>query len=340
MIEGVAVTARINSNKQSFNPLGCELSLPVPLLFQHDPVLIGEVVYACKSETEVFIRATIFPDEAGYAAWQLIKVEGTELTGLSIGIGYGRNQFHIIEKDGVDYFTKFRLSEVSVCFEPGNRDCRFKIYPGGAQKMVHPSKTKALETIARLDRKYGPTNRQKLVPNRQGGIVHKRYDNVIHKKLASDKTNTDLDFVLSDSSVDRYGDIILSTGWILDNFKRNPVALFAHRGDFPVGQWKNLRVSDGALRGTLQLAPLGTSERVDEVVKLVSAGILKAVSVGFKPLKSKPRPGDEPGIIYMEQELVECSVVAIPANSNALAIAKKLNVSAATQALVFKNRRT
>src|SRR5882762_2120793 len=80
MIEGIAVTARITSNKQSFNPLGCELSLPVPLLFDHDQKLgaIGEVVFARKSATEVFIRATIFPDEAGYAVWQLINAKGSE----------------------------------------------------------------------------------------------------------------------------------------------------------------------------------------------------------------------------------------------------------------------
>jgi len=41
----------------------------------------------------------------------------------------------------------------------------------------------------------------------------------------------------------------------------------------------------------------------------------------------------------MKQELVECSVVAVPANPSALVQAKKLGVSAATQALVFKNRR-
>jgi hypothetical protein len=37
-----------------------------------------------------------------------------------------------------------------------------------------------------------------------------------------------LDFVLSDATVDRYGDIIDAKGWDLTNFKKNPIALFGH----------------------------------------------------------------------------------------------------------------
>jgi hypothetical protein len=112
----------------------------------------------------------------------------------------------------------------------------------------------------------------------------KRLGNVVHKKLASSNTEG-LDFVLSDATVDRYGDIILSDGWELTNFKKNPVALFSHRSDFPIGQWKNLRAGDGALRGTLELAPRGTSDRIDEVTRLIDAGVLCAVSVGFTPIQ-------------------------------------------------------
>src|SRR5262245_48316294 len=222
-------------------------------MFEHEQ-LIGEVVYMRKTETEVFIRATLFPDDYGYAAWRLIK--NCELSGLSIGIGYGRNQFFIFEKDGIDYFTKMKIAEVSVCFNPANPDCHFRVSPSGAQKMINPTVTKMRETLARLNREY-PTNRQ---PEKRLTKT-----NVIYKKLAS---ADGLDFVLSDATPDRYGDIILADGWDLTNFKRNPIALFSHRSDFPIGVWKNLRASDGALRGTLQLAPLGTSDRIDEVIRL------------------------------------------------------------------------
>jgi hypothetical protein len=66
-----------------------------------------------------------------------------------------------------------------------------------------------------------------------------------------------LEFILSDSSVDRMGDVIDQDGWDLANFKRNPIALFNHNKDAIAGRWQNLRVENGALRGHLELAPKG-----------------------------------------------------------------------------------
>ena len=91
------------------------------------------------------------------------------------------------------------------------------------------------------------------------------------------------------------------------------------------------------MRGHLKLAPEGISARIDEVRKLIQAGILKAVSVGFRPLKHEPLNKELPhkGIRFLEQELVETSIVSVPANPNSLAVAKSLNVSADTLAMVF-----
>jgi len=145
-------------------------------------------------------------------------------------------------------------------------------------------------------------------------------------------------FVMSDESVDRMGDVIKVDGWKLSNFKRNPIALFNHNPNFVVGKWHNLRTEDNALKGDLELAAFGTSERVDEIRRLVEAGILKAVSVGFKPLaKPEPRDGKDPwnGVTFSKQELIETSLVSVPANANALAIAKSLSTSRSTLDLVF-----
>jgi HK97 family phage prohead protease len=158
----------------------------------------------------------------------------------------------------------------------------------------------------------------------------------IIRKLVSRARAEGLDFVLSDSSVDRYGDIVESGGWELANFKKNPVALFNHDASFPIGVWQDVAVRDGALRGRLKLAPPESSNRIREIHKLIEANVLKSVSVGFCPLEYEPRRGNELGYIYTKQELVECSLVAIPANVNALMTAKALKISAATQRLVFK----
>jgi HK97 family phage prohead protease len=164
----------------------------------------------------------------------------------------------------------------------------------------------------------------------------RRAHGVIHKTHA-DEVNG-MEFVLSDSSVDRMGDIIEADGWDLANFKRNPIALGFHRSDFPIGKWANLHVNkDKQLRGHLELAPKGTSPRIDELRALVGAGILKAVSVGFRPIEHAPINPKDPwsGSRFTKQELVECSLVSVPANANAMAVAKSLNVSPETLDLVF-----
>ncbi|MBR1276108.1 HK97 family phage prohead protease [Bradyrhizobium sp. AUGA SZCCT0283] len=144
-----------------------------------------------------------------------------------------------------------------------------------------------------------------------------------------------LDFILSDATVDRYGDSIDPTGWDLRNFLRNPIAQFGHQSSFPIGTWKNLQVKDGALRGRLVMAPKGTSDRIDEIRALIEAGVLKAVSVGFRPIESEPLVKSG-GTRYIKSELVECSLVSVPANPNALQVSKMLGVSKETLNMVFK----
>ena len=151
-----------------------------------------------------------------------------------------------------------------------------------------------------------------------------------------------MEFVLSDETVDRMGEIVASDGWDLTSFSNNPIALFSHDPRFPIGKWVNLRIENKQLRGHLQLAPKGTSERIDEIRKLIDADILKAVSVGFRPTLSEPlNPADKSdGLFtvpqrYLQQELVECSLVSVPANPNALAVVKTLGISPATVDLVF-----
>jgi HK97 family phage prohead protease/HK97 family phage major capsid protein len=147
-----------------------------------------------------------------------------------------------------------------------------------------------------------------------------------------------MDFILSDESIDRMGDVIQQDGWDTVSFQKNPIALFNHNPGFPIGTWRNLRVEDRSLRGQLKLAPEGTSPRIDEIRKLIEAGVLRAVSVGFRDLQSEMRKSDDgvwAGMRFIKQELIETSLVAVPANANALAIAKSLKVSPQTLDIVF-----
>ena len=159
---------------------------------------------------------------------------------------------------------------------------------------------------------------------------------VCHKTHAGKTAG--LEYVLSDETPDRMGDVIMADGWDLTDFQKNPIALFGHNSGFPIGKWKNLRVIDKQLRGHLELAPAGTSARIDEIRKLVDADILRAVSVGFRPKESRPRPESDFGVFFTKAELMETSLVSVPANPNALAIAKSLNISSATIDLVFAGK--
>jgi HK97 family phage prohead protease/HK97 family phage major capsid protein len=143
------------------------------------------------------------------------------------------------------------------------------------------------------------------------------------------------EFVLSDETPDRMDDVIMADAWDLASFQKNPIALFNHNSNAPIGKWANVRVIDKQLRGHLELAPAGTSDRIDEIRKLIDAGILRAVSVGFRPKESKPRPESDFGMFFTKAELVETSLVSVPANPNALAIAKSLKISPVTIDLVF-----
>jgi HK97 family phage prohead protease len=161
----------------------------------------------------------------------------------------------------------------------------------------------------------------------------------IVRKTHADMNHVGMEFVLSDMTPDRYGDVIMASGWDLKNFLKNPIALFNHNSDFPIGRWENLNVKDGALRGHLRLAPEGTSSRIDEIRKLVNADILRATSVGFRPLESEPLEKSG-GLRYIKHELVETSLVSVPANPNALAVSKSLKISDGTLQMVFKDIET
>jgi HK97 family phage prohead protease len=144
--------------------------------------------------------------------------------------------------------------------------------------------------------------------------------------------------VLSDETPDRMDDVIMADSWDLASFQKNPIALFNHNSNAPIGKWTRVRVIDKQLRGHLELAPAGTSDRIDEIRKLIDAGILRAVSVGFRPKESKPRPESDYGVFFTKAELVETSLVSVPANPNALAIAKSLKISPTTIDLVFAGK--
>lgn len=136
------------------------------------------------------------------------------------------------------------------------------------------------------------------------------------------------EFVLSDNSVDRMGDVV-EQDWELG--KLDPIALFNHDRRDVIGTWQNVRVEGDRLIGRLKLAKEGTSEIVNTVRKLVAQKILRSVSVGFRPLqmeKLNPDASEFSGPFrFLKNELLEASLVAVPANANAVSLARSMNLS-------------
>ena len=157
------------------------------------------------------------------------------------------------------------------------------------------------------------------------------------RKTAVGKQTGSMTYVLSDDTVDRLGDIIEPAGWHLDQFRSNPVALFNHNGNAPIGKWKNLRIEGGRLVGELVPAPPGTTQLADDVRRLIEADILRATSVGFRAVASEPIDPKHPfgGTRFTEQDLLEASIVSVPANPAAVQIAKGLRISDDTMAQAF-----
>lgn len=136
-------------------------------------------------------------------------------------------------------------------------------------------------------------------------------------------------FVFSDGSVDRAGDRIDPAGWQTEAFMRNPVALWAHDSFAPpIGRASNVgRVGD-KLKGDVEFMPADISPFADSVLRMIDGGFVRAVSVGFIPLKwSFSKDKDRPyGVDFEKQELIEISVCPVPCNPNALQDAKSLGI--------------
>lgn len=130
-------------------------------------------------------------------------------------------------------------------------------------------------------------------------------------------------FIASTPTRDRMGDVIELAGWKLDQFQRNGVVLVDHRNEVEaiVGRGK---VWIDPARGALMLeVEWAETDRAQTVRQLYEEGFARAVSVGFLPLKYEFLRDEQnrmTGIHFIEQELIEVSLVSVPANSEALMV--------------------
>jgi HK97 family phage prohead protease len=138
-------------------------------------------------------------------------------------------------------------------------------------------------------------------------------------------------FVVSTGQLDRDKDRIPVQSWSLEAFKANPAILWGHNHNVPaIGRAVNVRTTRTAVTADIEFPPEGIHPLADTVHGLVSNGFLKATSVGFRP--SAWTPNEFGGKDFQFPcELLEISVVNLPANPGALLEQRDWDAAAVTK---------
>ena len=118
----------------------------------------------------------------------------------------------------------------------------------------------------------------------------------------------------STADFDRAGDSISADAWTkggLQNFEKNPIILFNHDYNRPIGRATGLKSNANGLELTAKI-----SKSAGDVAELVKDGVLGAFSVGFR-VKDADYLEETDGLRIKDAELFEVSVVSVPCNQSA-----------------------
>lgn len=142
------------------------------------------------------------------------------------------------------------------------------------------------------------------------------------EKKSIDEENRTVEFVISTNSYDRYKDRVKPSGCKSDAYMRNPVVLIDHsyKAENVVATSIDISIEEDYITSIAKFPKEGISEKSDMVFEKLKAGLLNAVSIGFKPLKYMRNEAG--GYDIEEWELLEYSIVAVPANGEALQVGK------------------
>ncbi len=123
--------------------------------------------------------------------------------------------------------------------------------------------------------------------------------------------------VATTPGVDRVGDIVEPLGV---TFKNPLPFLWQHMHDKPIGTVKFDKPTSEGITFTAELPEIAEEgtlrDRIEEAWQSIKAGLVRAVSIGFRPIEYAFM--DEGGIRFIKTEVYELSAVTIPANAQAL----------------------
>ena len=116
---------------------------------------------------------------------------------------------------------------------------------------------------------------------------------------------------------DRAGDVVTAQAWAkgVENYRRNPVLLYQHKHDNPIGRVDKITVDKKGI--FVEAAVSEAAEKNHGVQTLIKDGALKSFSVGFRVKDGKYNSNDDTMMIT-DVELLEISVVSVPCNQDSL----------------------
>ncbi len=134
----------------------------------------------------------------------------------------------------------------------------------------------------------------------------------------------EVEVIISTSALARDGHILEPSGCDLSNYQVNPIVLWQHNPDVPVGRAADLKINGDKIQARVTFAPTGISPKADEVRGLVKNGIVSGVSVGFDVIDAEPLDSKQPrgGQRFTKWELLEVSFCSVPADPGAAVTAR------------------
>ena len=140
--------------------------------------------------------------------------------------------------------------------------------------------------------------------------------------MAEKLKKIDKEYKLSDSTVNDYGFRLMTAGYQLESYSRNPIGFYMHNRDAGViVKWEDLRIDGDSVYGkpVINLSHPRGAQTVDEVEN----GFLNAASMGeFVVLEYSMEPKDmlpnQNGPTITKWYNREVSLVDLPGNANAL----------------------
>lgn len=141
--------------------------------------------------------------------------------------------------------------------------------------------------------------------------------------------------VASSPVTDRQGDVILTSG---AKFALPLPLLWQHNHKQPIGHVLAAEVTEDGIRIRAQIAK-GVLPYIDEAWSLIKSGLVRGLSIGFRPLEEPEPIKGTWGFKFSAWEWLELSAVTIPANQDASIASIKSIVEREDQAASGNGRR-